>query len=171
MSVRRSLAMIGAAGAMMLASTGTAYAAPSSPMNDAEANEMLRLVNVARSTPRQCGAQGFGPAAALAMNGALALSAQWHSDDLANGAPFGHTGSDGSAPWDRMLAAGYTWSAAAENVAAGYSSVKAVVDGWLKSPGHCANIMNPALTEFGAARAYNGGSKYRYYWTQDFGAR
>jgi hypothetical protein len=40
-----------------------------------------------------------------------------------------------------------------ENIAAGYSSVRSTVEGWLKSPGHCANIIGPYFREIGAAKA------------------
>ena len=48
-----------------------------------------------------------------------------------------------------------------ENIAAGYSTVLSVIEGWLKSPGHCANIMSPYFREIGAAKAVNLSSTYR----------
>ena len=54
---------------------------------------------------------------------------------------------------------------------AGQATPESVVSGWLQSPGHCANIMNPALRELGVGYAYNGNSTYRHYWVQDFGTR
>jgi len=67
-------------------------------------------------------------------------------------------------------AAGYAWSALGENIAAGQSTVEIVVDGWMKSDGHCANLMNANFREIGAACvAGNANTTYRTYWTQDFG--
>ncbi len=72
-----------------------------------------------------------------------------------------HVGSDGSSFKDRIEREQYTWSAAGENIAAGYRTVSSVMNGWLASPGHCKNIMSPNFTEFGAAES-------NYYWTQVF---
>lgn len=69
--------------------------------------------------------------------------------------------SPGSSPWDRMAVEGYAYGAAGENVAAGYRSAEAVMQGWLGSTGHCNNIMNPNFTELGLGLEDN-------YWTQKF---
>ncbi len=55
---------------------------------------------------------------------------------------FSHTGLNGSTAGQRITAAGYTWSAYGENIANGYSSEQAVINGWLGSEGHCKNIMS-----------------------------
>jgi uncharacterized protein YkwD len=91
--------------------------------------------------------------------------------DMANNDFFDHTGSDGLKVWDRASQAGYPWSAIGENIAAGISlsSVSAAVQAWLDSPGHCANIMSPGYTEFGASKYSNSASTYNVYWTQVFG--
>ena len=80
---------------------------------------------------------------------------------------FSHTGSNGSSPWDRIKLAGYVYTNAAENIAAGQTTALAVVNGWMASTGHCNNIMNPVLKEVGVG--YNPGGTYGHYWTQDFG--
>lgn len=83
---------------------------------------------------------------------------------------FSHTGSNGSTIGSRLTAAGYAWSRAAENIAAGYPTVGAVVQGWVQSPGHCANLMNPALTDAGLACVPGpAGSAYSSYWTLAMG--
>ena len=51
----------------------------------------------------------------------------------------------------------------------GHTSVSAVVEGWLDSPGHCRNIMNDAFTEMGMAKAEDSESRYSTYWTQTLG--
>lgn len=83
---------------------------------------------------------------------------------------FSHTGSDGSTLGTRATAAGYVWSSLGENIAAGQATVTEVVDGWMKSDGHCANLMNPGYRDIGVACVAGSSSNtYRTYWTQDFG--
>ena len=71
-----------------------------------------------------------------------------------------------------MRAAGYSYRAAGENIAAGRSLADpaAVVRAWLKSPGHCRVIMNGKYKELGVGRV-EGPGKWGVYWTQNFGAR
>ena len=64
---------------------------------------------------------------------------------------FDHTSLDGRTFTQRIDATGYAWSTAGENIAAGYPSIDAVMDGWIQSPGHCANLMNQDFTEIGVA--------------------
>jgi uncharacterized protein YkwD len=86
---------------------------------------------------------------------------------------FSHTGSDGSSFTDRLIRAGYTFSAAAENIAAGTTTPERTVDGWMNSEGHRRNILNCELREIGVGYAYlendTGSVNYHHYWTQDFG--
>jgi uncharacterized protein YkwD len=104
----------------------------------------------------------------------LDAAARRHSLDMATADYLGHTGSDGSAPVDRTRAAGYDSTFVGENAAAGYTTAQAVMDGWMNEPPpapHRANILNADYKEIGISVAYQAGSQYRYYWTQDFGAR
>jgi len=132
---------------------------------------MLAAVNARRHAGATCGSHGsFPPAADLAWNDAITQAAVAHSDDMVTRNFFDHTGSDGSSPGDRMTAAGYAWRGWGENIAAGQGSVAEVVDGWMKSDGHCANLMNAAYKDIGVACvAGNASTTYRTYWTQDFG--
>jgi len=83
---------------------------------------------------------------------------------------FSHTSADGRTMVNRIEATGYAWSALGENIAAGYPSVNAVVDGWMASDGHCANLMNPSFRDIGfACVAGTSTSSYRTYWTLDLG--
>ncbi len=103
----------------------------------------------------------------------LAAAALRHSTDMAQHMVdyIDHVGTDGSTLGDRIADAGYTsWTAIAENIAAGQSSPAAVVTAWMGSAGHRANIMNSGLRELGASYV-NGGAGYVHYWTQDFGTR
>ena len=70
-----------------------------------------------------------------------------------------------------MSRAGYNWKAVGENIAAGQTTPESVVDGWLKSPHHCANVMAPQFREMGIAYYVNRASQAGIYWVQLFGAR
>jgi uncharacterized protein YkwD len=140
------------------------------PEQAALSEELLALVNEARATPRSCGVQAFGAAPPVTWNASLAQAALGHSQDMAAKRYFNHKEPGGSAPADRATRAGYRWKQIGENIASGQRSVAEAVAGWLDSPGHCANIMNPAYTEMGAAYAVNPASENRtLYWTQMFG--
>jgi uncharacterized protein YkwD len=132
--------------------------------------EILDAVNVARASARSCGELQFAPAPALAWNDALADAALAHSLDMATQRYFNHQGKDGTVVGDRALQAGYRWRRIGENIASGQDSAEEAVSGWLSSPGHCANIMNPGFTETGAAYAISTSREVaRVYWTQVFG--
>jgi uncharacterized protein YkwD len=69
---------------------------------------------------------------------------------------------------DRVNATGYVWASLGENIAAGYAGIDSVVEGWMASEGHCANIMNPAFDEMGLACVIGtAGSRYSPSWTQN----
>ena len=131
---------------------------------------ILAAVNLARTQPRTCGQQAFGPAPALTWNARLADAALAHSGAMATLRFFNHQGKDGMEVADRVSQAGYRYRRVGENIAVGQESSDEVVAGWLESPGHCANIMHPAFTEMGAGYAINStGESPRVYWTQVFG--
>ena len=135
------------------------------------AQRVLELTNAARAQARTCGTTSYAATTPLAYNPLLEQAAQGHASDMAGKTYFSHTSQDGRTFAQRITATGYTWRTVAENIAAGQATPESVVSGWLQSPGHCANIMNPALRELGVGYAYNGNSTYRHYWVQDFGAR
>ena len=155
------------------AASSPASSAPAADTTCGLANfeaEALRLVNAQRAAGATCGSRGsFAPAAALTWNARLASAAYGHSRDMADNNYFSHDSLDGRSMADRINATGYTWSTIGENIAAGYNSVQSVVNGWMASEGHCANLMNPRFTEFALACARNDASQYRLYWTQNFG--
>lgn len=122
----------------------------------------------------------------------LDSSSETHSSNMASRNFFAHCDLDtGTLPWDRMTAAGYSWNSAGENIAAGYSTPQAVVDGWMGSPGHRANILSTSFRELGIGYVLQAGDvanvrqdqngdctadgTYPYalyrYWTQNFGRR
>ncbi len=154
--------------------TWVVLAAPFSPPAAAQAGEVqarvLALVNQARAQPRRCGNESFAAAAPVQLNATLQTIAAAHAVDMARYSYFSHTGRDGAGVDDRASRAGYPWRAIGENIAAGQMQADAAVQGWIKSPGHCANLMAPAYTEMGAAFAVNVGSSAGIYWVQVFGS-
>ena len=130
---------------------------------------MLALVNKARSVPRRCGDKSFAAAPALVWDTTLETVAAQHANDMATNDFFSHTARDGSTPAQRVTRAGYRWRMTGENIAAGQLSAEAAVAGWIKSPGHCENLMNAGFTAMGVAAAVNANSKMGLYWAQEFG--
>jgi len=92
-----------------------------------------------------------------------------HSNDMADNNFFSHTGSDGTRAGIRLDESCYNWQAYGEIIAAGYGSPDGAVEAWMDSPGHKGIILDPGLVDFGAGYAYNASSKYKHYWTVDFG--
>ena len=88
---------------------------------------------------------------------------------------FSHMGSGGTTASDRANLAGYQSPSVGENIAAGYMTAQEVVDGWMNSPGHRENILNPNYTEIGVGYYYlendTGIINYNRYWSQSFGIR
>ncbi len=136
----------------------------------AEGQKLLEQINAARAQARQCGGQSFAASAPLAWNATLAGTAESHSRAMANGNFFDHRDRDGRTPGDRAELAGYSGMQIGENIAAGLDAADKVVAGWLASPGHCANLMNPAFSELGAGYAVDPKSDAGIYWTALFGA-
>jgi len=137
---------------------------------DTAERRVLDLVNQARAKPRYCGNKMFNAARPVRWNDTLAEASLRHSEDMAQYNYFSHSGRDGSSPAQRVERAGYRYRATGENIAAGQASPEDAVAGWIKSPGHCANLMDPAFTEMGAGVAIDRGSEMGVYWTQSFGA-
>ncbi len=102
---------------------------------------------------------------ALSPQGQLATAARDHSADMACNNFFSHTGSDGSLPWDRVSALGYSYAAIAENIFAGSSNAQIAFDAWMNSPGHRENMLNPTYTEIGIGYRYWADSPYGAYTT------
>ena len=134
------------------------------PLTENEKTILLRLVNEARSKGYRCGGKKMQPADPLVWNEQLEIAAEKHSQDMSRHRFMGHDGSDGTSFSSRITKAGFKWTSCAENVAEGYETVEKVVDGWLNSPSHCKNLMDPRSKFMGAARDGT-------FWTQDFGGK
>ena len=132
--------------------------------------EVLKLTNSYRATGRNCGSTWYAASKPLTWDTMLKRAANGHSQDMAKNNFFSHTGSNGSSMGDRISNAGYHWSYTGENIAAGYSTVASVMDGWIKSPGHCANIMSSHYEDLGVACVPSNTADYSSYWTMDLAA-
>ncbi|WP_272063403.1 CAP domain-containing protein [Oscillatoria sp. CS-180] len=134
--------------------------------NSAFEQEVVRLTNEFR---QQNGLDR------LVVDTDLADTADLHSENMARQDFFSHTGKDGSEPWDRAKGEGYESGFVGENIAAGtlYSTPEDVVQGWIDSPGHRANMLNPDFNEIGVGYYFlendTGSVNYNHYWTQVFG--
>ncbi|MFE6593557.1 CAP domain-containing protein [Streptomyces sp. NPDC057781] len=104
---------------------------------------------------------------ALTVDARLTHAAQAHSADMVARDFYSHTDPDGGKPWDRAAAAGATRRTVGENIACGQRSPADVVEGWMNSPGHRANILKGDFTHIGIGLA--GGGRAGTYWTQLFG--
>lgn len=136
-------------------SSGSAGASADSA-DSGPTDRVLALVNAEREK---------AGCAALTEDAKLTKAAQDHSQDMADHTNMSHTGSDGSSMSDRLARVGYSFGSAGENVAAGYTTPESVMDGWMASAGHKANILNCGFKEIGIGLAQPGN-----YWTQDFGS-
>lgn len=105
----------------------------------------------------------------LTEEGHLDAAAQGHSEDMAANNYFDHTDLSGGAPWDRTKAAGYASGWIGENIAAGYGTPLLVMTGWMKSQGHCANVLTSHYVDIGIGVIKTSGSAYGTYWTMVLG--
>jgi hypothetical protein len=116
--------------------------------------QVLDLTNQERAK------NGLAP---LKGNAELNYAADKYAEVMAQRHVLSHTGPDGSTPRDRAKAVGFEAQTIGENIAVGQKTPEQVVDAWMKSPGHRANILNPRYTEIGVGFDKN-------YWVQDFGS-
>ena len=125
-------------------------------------SEVIDLVNVERES------RGLHP---LAYDYSLAAAARDHSEDMGVQDYFSHTSLDGRTVGDRILAAGYSYNTYGENIGAGQPTPEIIINSWMSSSGHRANILNPNFCDIGVGYAYVADSTYRHYWSQDFGRK
>ena len=116
--------------------------------------EVIRLVNEIRRE------NGLNP---LTANWELSRVARYKSQDMADNRYFSHTSPTYGSPFQMIKAFGLSYRTAGENIAMGYSTPQAVVDGWMNSSGHRANILNASYTQIGVGYVVQG-----HYWTQMF---
>ncbi|MCH0539712.1 sigma-70 family RNA polymerase sigma factor [Streptomyces sp. MUM 203J] len=136
----------------------TSTPAPPPPDNgdDGFAQEVTRLVNAERLK------QGCG---SVSRNALLDKAALGHSQDMAARDYFSHSTPEGTGPGERITAAGYRWSTYGENIARGQQTPAQVMDSWMNSSGHRANILNCNFKEIGVGVHDAQGGPW---WTQVF---
>lgn len=125
----------------------------------AYASEVLRLVNIERDKVG---------AAHLVLDGALCDAANMRAIEMDYSGNFSHTRPDGRDCFTVFSFCKISFYTCGENIAAGYPTPAAVVDGWMNSTGHKANILNAAFTKMGLGYSTGGGGEYSHYWTQEF---
>lgn len=116
--------------------------------------EVIRLVNAERTQ------RGLVP---LTENWELSRVARWKSQDMKDARYFSHTSPTYGIPFQMIRAFGLSYRSAGENIAMGYATPAAVVEGWMNSAGHRANILNASYTQIGVGYVASG-----HYWTQMF---
>ncbi len=124
--------------------------------NSSIESEVLRLVNIERSK---------AGLSALKMSNELSDVARMKSQDMADKNYFSHTSPTYGSPFDMMKKFGITYTTAGENIAKGYAGAEAVMNGWMNSEGHKANILNPKFGTLGVGYVVKNGTTY---WTQMF---
>jgi len=126
--------------------------------SDGPEARVLALVNQERASA------GCSP---VTSNAELTQAADDYSDVMARSGVMSHTGPDGSTMTTRVEAAGYEWSTLGENIARGQADAASVMESWMNSPGHRANILNCSFKELGVGVHFGDGGPW---WTQNFGA-
>ncbi|MBO1418230.1 CAP domain-containing protein, partial [Streptomyces sp. FH025] len=122
------------------------------------AQQVVNLVNAERAKA------GCGPVTAESR---LAAAAQSHSDDMADRNYFDHASPEGYHADHRIEANGYRWSTWGENIARGQKDPAAVMNSWMNSPGHRANILNCSFNQLGVGVRTGANGPW---WTQVFAA-
>lgn len=116
--------------------------------------EVVRLVNEIRAE------NGLK---ALTLDWELSRVARYKSQDMKDNRYFSHTSPVYGSPYQMMRNFGISFRSAGENIAKGYATPQAVVNGWMNSSGHRANILNASYTHIGVGYVSSGN-----YWTQMF---
>jgi len=160
--VRRHALLIAAVAFAMVGFLLAQAPMPASADVDDVEQEVLDLINEERA------ANGLGP---LVATQTLDAAAQWMAVDLSTIDGLNHTDTLGRGLRDRLNAFDYpSNSTIRENIAAGYATPAAVVQGWIDSPGHYTNILADEATAVGVALYEAPGTTYRYFWVMDFGS-
>ncbi|MFJ7982652.1 CAP domain-containing protein [Lysinibacillus xylanilyticus] len=136
--------------------TAPSQSTPSTTTSDVNAfeQEVVKLTNAERTKA------GLAP---FKTDDKLMAAAREKSQDMQSKNYFSHTSPTFGSPFDRMKALGITYKSAGENIAQGQRTPQEVVQAWMDSPGHRANILNEKFTHIGVGYVKSGN-----YWTQQF---
>ena len=147
-------ALTGAVGAVHLDRPVQGSSSVSASIQSSAASEVVRLTNSARSQ------NGY---AALVEDGALSEAAGVRAREIARS--FSHTRPSGASFSSALSESGVSYLRAGENIASGQKSAFEVVNAWMNSPGHRANILNSSYSRIGSASVNIDGTLY---WVQLF---
>ncbi len=125
--------------------------------NDGMASEVLTILNQRREEV------GLSP---LSLSGTLSAAARTRAVEITES--FSHTRPNGASPSSAVLEAGGTYSVMGENIAAGQASASSVMEAWMASPSHAANILDGSYGQVGIACYVDSAHPYKYYWVQIF---
>ena len=131
----------------MGSSTPSAPSVPSAPVDTSFAG----MLNNVRAN------NGAGP---VTYDARLGRAAQVHANDMLSTGILTHTGTDGSNAGQRIRREGYDWRTWGENIARGYSNETSVLNGWVNSPGHQENTVNPDFEDYALAKAGSGRNQF-----------
>lgn len=131
--------------------------------------EVLKHVNQLRAQEQMCGGTKMTASEPLMWGENLQSSAYEHAAQMAVRNLFSHTSLDGRELRDRALAAGYDYALLGENITAGQTDVRAVIQAWLTSPSHCKQMLHTAFTEVAVACVAKPNSFYGRYWVMNLG--
>ena len=127
---------------------------------------LVAEINAVRAMGARCGGARYRPAEPLRPKTSLLRAAQQHATGMAKRNFFSHGG--GSTPWGRAAEMGFR-GALAENIAAGRSTAKSTVRAWVRSPGHCRNLMSARYNKIGVGYDYVRSSRWGHYWVMVVG--
>lgn len=125
--------------------------------NDPELDVLTQTLTRVNAEREQ---QGLQP---LVLSAELCVVAYDKSSDMAQNGYFDHNSPTYGTPAEMLEAYGVQYRSSGENIAAGQQTVSEVMDAWMNSPGHRANILNASYTDMGIGVAYGG--EYGIYWT------
>lgn len=177
---KRCVGVLGVLALACVAGTVTAGPAPGGPGPAAAAlphcpeaarlrQQMLTAINAARAQGAHCGPEEAPPVGPLNWNERLAQAADDYAHTLAELDKVSHDAVRGESLPQRLQRAGYRYSMAGENLAAGQADIPEAVSAWLASPTHCRNVMKPHFLEIGLSCATREGTRYGTYWVAHFG--
>lgn len=121
---------------------------PSKASAPAERTATVFETAIVDAMNRQRIAHGLAP---LEVNVRLEAAADDRIADMLDKRYFSHVSPDGVQPWNRVDQRGYAYQRVGENLALGYRSADSVVDGWMRSPAHRANVLGARFREVGVA--------------------
>lgn len=136
-----------------------------------DVSDALRRINAARAAGQSCGWHRMRAAPPLHWNASLQAVAAAHSGDMARRNYFDHRSPEGRTVRDRIAGSSYGSKFVGENLAGGDGDLRSALQGWIDSPAHCENLMDPRFNEVAVSCVGRRGSQWGTYWTMLLGKR